>query len=90
MTLPGENGQNLVEWRFRKEQTRGKVIVFGRKLRVSRGFANLIRRLLATGLLASPSWWSLAGWSVTFEGLQELMQRDWRSQFLLVVQSILE
>ena len=35
MTLPGENGQNLVEWRFRKEQTRGKVIVFGRKLRVS-------------------------------------------------------
>lgn len=36
MTLPGENGQNLVEWRFRKEQTRGKVIVFGRKLRVRR------------------------------------------------------
>uniref|UniRef100_A0A8D3CVH4 Teneurin transmembrane protein 3 n=1 Tax=Scophthalmus maximus TaxID=52904 RepID=A0A8D3CVH4_SCOMX len=35
MTLPGENGQNLVEWRFRKEQTRGKVIVFGRKLRVN-------------------------------------------------------
>lgn len=35
MSLPGENGQNLVEWRFRKEQTRGKVIVFGRKLRVS-------------------------------------------------------
>lgn len=42
MTLPGENGQNLVEWRFRKEQTRGKVIVFGRKLRVSRGYANLV------------------------------------------------
>lgn len=42
MTLPGENGQNLVEWRFRKEQTRGKVIVFGRKLRVSRCFANLV------------------------------------------------
>ena len=38
MTLPGENGQNLVEWRFRKEQTRGKVIVFGRKLRVRREF----------------------------------------------------
>lgn len=35
MTLPGENGQNLVEWRFRKEQTQGKVNVFGRKLRVS-------------------------------------------------------
>ncbi|XP_015201112.2 teneurin-3 isoform X13 [Lepisosteus oculatus] len=35
MTLPGENGQNLVEWRFRKEQTRGKVNVFGRKLRVN-------------------------------------------------------
>ncbi|XP_061686583.1 teneurin-3 isoform X6 [Syngnathoides biaculeatus] len=35
MTLPGENGQNLVEWRFRKEQTRGKINVFGRKLRVN-------------------------------------------------------
>uniref|UniRef100_A0A4W5NVC2 Teneurin-3 n=1 Tax=Hucho hucho TaxID=62062 RepID=A0A4W5NVC2_9TELE len=35
MTLPGESGQNLVEWRFRKEQTQGKVIVFGRKLRVN-------------------------------------------------------
>ncbi|KAL0974317.1 hypothetical protein UPYG_G00218740 [Umbra pygmaea] len=35
MTLPGESGQNLVEWRFRKEQARGKVIVFGRKLRVN-------------------------------------------------------
>ncbi|XP_005989547.1 teneurin-3 [Latimeria chalumnae] len=35
MTLPGENGQNLVEWRFRKEQTLGKVNVFGRKLRVN-------------------------------------------------------
>ncbi|XP_051939706.1 teneurin-3 isoform X7 [Hippocampus zosterae] len=35
MTLPGENGQNLVEWRFRKEQTRGKIIVCGRKLRVN-------------------------------------------------------
>lgn len=35
MTLPGENGQNLVEWRFRKEQAQGKVNVFGRKLRVS-------------------------------------------------------
>nr|XP_054607704.1 teneurin-3 isoform X3 [Nothobranchius furzeri] len=35
MTLPGDNGQNLVEWRFRKEQTQGKVIVFGRKLRVN-------------------------------------------------------
>ena len=36
MTLPGENGQNLVEWRFRKEQAQGKVNVFGRKLRVSK------------------------------------------------------
>lgn len=35
MTLPGDNGQNLVEWRFRKEQAQGKVNVFGRKLRVS-------------------------------------------------------
>lgn len=35
MSLPGESGQNLVEWRFRKEQARGKINVFGRKLRVS-------------------------------------------------------
>ncbi|XP_075053488.1 teneurin-3 isoform X12 [Mixophyes fleayi] len=35
MTLPGENGHNLVEWRFRKEQVQGKVNVFGRKLRVN-------------------------------------------------------
>ncbi|XP_019901680.3 teneurin-3 isoform X3 [Esox lucius] len=35
MSLPGDSGQNLVEWRFRKEQARGKVIVFGRKLRVN-------------------------------------------------------
>ncbi|XP_048118438.1 teneurin-3 isoform X2 [Alosa alosa] len=35
MTLPSESGQNLVEWRFRKEQSRAKVTVFGRKLRVN-------------------------------------------------------
>ncbi|CAL8269394.1 unnamed protein product [Boreogadus saida] len=35
MSLPGDTGQNLVEWRFRKEQSRGKIIVFGRKLRVN-------------------------------------------------------
>uniref|UniRef100_A0A8C2PPQ7 Si:dkey-237h12.3 n=1 Tax=Cyprinus carpio TaxID=7962 RepID=A0A8C2PPQ7_CYPCA len=35
MTLPDDSGQNFVEWRFRKEQTRTKVTVFGRKLRVN-------------------------------------------------------
>ncbi|KAI2656908.1 Teneurin-3 [Labeo rohita] len=35
ITLPDDSGQNLVEWRFRKEQTRTKVTVFGRKLRVN-------------------------------------------------------
>ncbi|XP_043918466.1 teneurin-3 isoform X3 [Protopterus annectens] len=35
LTLPGDNGQNLVEWRFRKEQPQGKVNVYGRKLRVN-------------------------------------------------------
>ncbi|KAI5624951.1 teneurin-3 isoform X2, partial [Silurus asotus] len=35
VTLPDDTGQNLVEWRFRKEQTRAKVTVFGRKLRVN-------------------------------------------------------
>lgn len=44
MSLPGESGQNLVEWRFRKEQARGKVIVFGRKLRVCTFFILLFLR----------------------------------------------
>ncbi|XP_067838635.1 teneurin-3 isoform X6 [Heptranchias perlo] len=35
ITLPVENSLNLVEWRFRKEQARGKISVFGRKLRVN-------------------------------------------------------
>uniref|UniRef100_A0A8B9K8X7 Si:dkey-237h12.3 n=1 Tax=Astyanax mexicanus TaxID=7994 RepID=A0A8B9K8X7_ASTMX len=35
ITLPDDAGQNLVEWRFRKEQARSKVTVFGRKLRVN-------------------------------------------------------
>ncbi|XP_069620020.1 teneurin-2 isoform X4 [Ranitomeya imitator] len=34
ISLPMENGLNSIEWRLRKEQTKGKVIVFGRKLRV--------------------------------------------------------
>ncbi|XP_051790160.1 teneurin-2 isoform X2 [Erpetoichthys calabaricus] len=33
ITLPMENGLNSIEWRLRKEQTKGKVTVFGRKLR---------------------------------------------------------
>ncbi|XP_056431080.1 teneurin-2 isoform X2 [Hyla sarda] len=34
ISLPMENGLNSIEWRLRKEQTKGKVTVFGRKLRV--------------------------------------------------------
>ncbi|XP_038169667.1 teneurin-4 isoform X4 [Arvicola amphibius] len=34
VTLPIDNGLNLVEWRQRKEQARGQVTVFGRRLRV--------------------------------------------------------
>ncbi|XP_078267436.1 teneurin-2-like isoform X9 [Rhinoraja longicauda] len=34
ITLPVENGLNSIEWRLRKEQVKGKVTVFGRKLRV--------------------------------------------------------
>ncbi|XP_067842363.1 teneurin-4 isoform X7 [Heptranchias perlo] len=34
VTLPIENGLNLVEWRQRKEQARGQITVFGRRLRV--------------------------------------------------------
>lgn len=35
ITLPTDNGLNSIEWRLRKEQTKGKITVFGRKLRVS-------------------------------------------------------
>ncbi|XP_073507214.1 teneurin-2 isoform X2 [Phyllobates terribilis] len=34
ISLPMDNGLNSIEWRLRKEQTKGKVTVFGRKLRV--------------------------------------------------------
>ncbi|XP_060032725.1 teneurin-4 isoform X5 [Erinaceus europaeus] len=34
VTLPIDNGLNLVEWRQRKEQARGQITVFGRRLRV--------------------------------------------------------
>uniref|UniRef100_A0A3Q3MDE5 Teneurin-2 n=1 Tax=Labrus bergylta TaxID=56723 RepID=A0A3Q3MDE5_9LABR len=33
ITLPTDNGLNSIEWRLRKEQTKGKITVFGRKLR---------------------------------------------------------
>uniref|UniRef100_A0A663MSW0 Teneurin-2 n=1 Tax=Athene cunicularia TaxID=194338 RepID=A0A663MSW0_ATHCN len=33
ISLPMENGLNSIEWRLRKEQIKGKVTVFGRKLR---------------------------------------------------------
>lgn len=35
ISLPMENGLNSIEWRLRKDQIKGKVTVFGRKLRVS-------------------------------------------------------
>lgn len=34
ITLPTDNGLNSIEWRLRKELSKGKVTVFGRKLRV--------------------------------------------------------
>ncbi|XP_035389963.1 teneurin-4 isoform X2 [Electrophorus electricus] len=34
VTLPIDNGLNLVEWRQRKEQARGQVTLYGRRLRV--------------------------------------------------------
>ncbi|KAK2499736.1 hypothetical protein MC885_011472 [Smutsia gigantea] len=37
ISLPMENGLNSIEWRLRKEQIKGKVTIFGRKLRVSGG-----------------------------------------------------
>uniref|UniRef100_A0A8C9T6T6 Teneurin-2 n=1 Tax=Scleropages formosus TaxID=113540 RepID=A0A8C9T6T6_SCLFO len=33
ISLPTDNGLNSIEWRLRKEQTKGRVTVFGRKLR---------------------------------------------------------
>ncbi|XP_062856489.1 teneurin-2 isoform X2 [Trichomycterus rosablanca] len=33
ITLPTDNGLNSIEWRLRKELTKGKITVFGRKLR---------------------------------------------------------
>lgn len=36
ITLPTDNGLNSIEWRLRKELTKGRVTVFGRKLRVSK------------------------------------------------------
>lgn len=42
ITLPTDNGLNSIEWRLRKEQTKGKVTVFGRKLRVSSAFSCLL------------------------------------------------
>lgn len=36
ISLPTDNGLNSIEWRLRKELTKGKVTVFGRKLRVSK------------------------------------------------------
>ena len=41
VTLPIDNGLNLVEWRQRKEQARGQVTVFGRRLRVSKATQGL-------------------------------------------------
>ncbi|MEJ1289102.1 hypothetical protein NN561_020140 [Cricetulus griseus] len=35
ISLPMENGLNSIEWRLRKEQIKGKVTIFGRKLRRS-------------------------------------------------------
>lgn len=45
ITLPTDNGLNSIEWRLRKEQTKGKITVFGRKLRVT-NFTNLSTALL--------------------------------------------
>ena len=37
VTLPIDNGLNLVEWRQRKEQNKGNISAFERRLRVSLG-----------------------------------------------------
>lgn len=35
ITLPTDSGLNSIEWRMRREPTKGRVTIFGRKLRVS-------------------------------------------------------
>lgn len=49
VTLPIDNGLNLVEWRQRKEQARGQVTVFGRRLRVSGGTLQPLIPVLGVG-----------------------------------------
>lgn len=34
ISLPGEHNSNLIEWRQRKEQTKGNISAFERRLRV--------------------------------------------------------
>lgn len=50
VTLAIDNGLNLVEWRQRKEQARGQVTVYGRRLRVSTAFLRETRGFIHTGL----------------------------------------
>lgn len=49
ISLPMENGLNSIEWRLRKEQIKGKVTIFGRKLRVSRSILALPQTWRGTG-----------------------------------------
>lgn len=56
VTLPIDNGLNLVEWRQRKEQARGQVTVFGRRLRVSKPRGRSGARVGPLEL------WRLLGW----------------------------
>lgn len=51
ISLPMENGLNSIEWRLRKEQIKGKVTIFGRKLRVSRSLLALLQTWRGTGPL---------------------------------------
>lgn len=64
ITLPTDNGLNSIEWRLRKELTKGKVTVFGRKLRVSKAdallkfyqtFSNNVDRFVKRLVSAVPS-----------------------------------
>lgn len=52
VTLPIDNGLNLVEWRQRKEQARGQVTVYGRRLRVG---MNYFSRFIYYSFIKVPS-----------------------------------
>lgn len=82
ISLPMENGLNSIEWRLRKEQIKGKVTIFGRKLRVSRSVLLLPQSW--RGQASASQWrgecWCLSTfrrWETYSSGLKENPSISW-------------